>query len=91
MIWRPVLVLVVVLSACARPDPVPPRPPLPPNAPTACRADVALPDPLRRPRTVEQLGEWARRAALAASATEKARAECARDYQRLRAWVFTPE
>jgi hypothetical protein len=37
---------------------------------------------------VEQLGEWARLTAVAAQATERARAECARDYQRLRDWAL---
>jgi hypothetical protein len=39
---------------------------------------------------VEQLGEWARLTAVAAKAAERARAECARDYQQLRDWVLVP-
>jgi hypothetical protein len=37
---------------------------------------------------VEQLGEWARLTAMAAQATERARAACAEDYQRLRDWAL---
>jgi hypothetical protein len=86
-------VIVVPLAAVSCTKPTPPalsRPPLPPDVPAACPPGVPLPKPLQRPRTVEQLGEWARLTAVAAKAAERARAECARDYQRLRDWVLVP-
>jgi hypothetical protein len=87
MAW--VLVVSSAVASCAKQaPPVPSRLPLPPDAPAACPAGVPLPKPLQRPRTVEQLGEWARRTAVAANAAERARAECARDYQRLHDWVL---
>jgi len=82
-------VALLALASCAQPPlATPPRPPLPPDAPETCPAGASLPRPPPRPRTVEQLGEWARLTALSATATERARAQCARDYQRLRAWVL---
>lgn len=87
--WVPIVLLV--LTSCAKPTPLPPRPPVPPDAPAVCPAGASLPKPPPRPRTVEQLGQWARLAALAANATEHARAECAGAYQRLRAWALAPD
>ena len=80
-------ILLLALVSCAKSPSPAPRPPLPPDVPDACPVGVPLPKPLPRPRTVEQLGEWARRTAVAAQAAERARAECARDYQRLRDWA----
>jgi hypothetical protein len=83
--WVPLILAIV--SCTKAPPPVTPGPSLPPDLPSACPAGVPLPKPLPRPRTVEQLGEWARLTAIAANAAERARAECARDYQRLRDWA----
>jgi hypothetical protein len=80
--------VVLALASCARTPATSPRSQLPVDMPVACRAGLPLPKPLPRPRTVEQLGEWARLTAVAAQATERARAECARDYQRLRDWAL---
>jgi hypothetical protein len=86
---RWVAVALLAIASCARPSaPASPRPQLPPDVPAACPVATPLPKPLPRPRTVEQLGEWARVTAMAAQATERARAECARDYQRLRDWAL---
>jgi hypothetical protein len=50
---------------------------------------MPVPPAPRPPRTVEQLGEWALKAERAARQTERARAACAEDYARLRAWIGT--
>jgi len=82
---------VLSIASCAKPQTSTTlRPPPPTDLPAACPAGVPLPKPPARPRTVEQLGEWARRTAAAGNATEQARVQCARDYQRLRAWTLVP-
>jgi hypothetical protein len=87
---RCLALIVSALASCAKPQAEASRPPLPVDLPEACPAGVLMPKPPARPRTVEQLGEWARRTASAGVAAEHARAECARDYQRLRAWALAP-
>lgn len=84
----PAVALLAIASCAKAPAPESQRHQLPADAPAACPAGMPLPKPLPRPRTVEQLGEWARLTAVAAQATERARAECARDYQRLRDWAL---
>ena len=83
--------IISALASCAKPQAGSHRPPLPVDLPEACPAGVLMPKPPARPRTVEQLGEWARRTASAGIAAEHARAECARDYQRLRAWAVASD
>jgi hypothetical protein len=86
--FRLFAVALLAIASCAKPPAPSPRPQLPPDTPAACPIGTPLPKPLPRPRTVEQLGEWARLTAMAAQATERARAACAEDYQRLRDWAL---
>ena len=52
---------------------------------------MSVPAAPHPPRTVEQLGAWALTAERAARQTERARAACADDYARLRAWIGTTQ
>jgi hypothetical protein len=76
--------VVILLAACSSP----PRPPLPPGAPIACAEGGVLPRAPAKPRTVEQLGQWATQAAHAATVSERARTDCALAYSRLRTWIL---
>lgn len=78
---------LILLASCAQPA-TPPVAIIPsPPGPERCLDGDAVPRPPASPRTVEQLGTWAMRAERAARTTERARAECAANYARLRAWA----
>ncbi|HEY2132877.1 MAG TPA: hypothetical protein VGH36_07875 [Acetobacteraceae bacterium] len=81
-------VALILLASCARPVPATPPPAVPsPPGPVRCQDGQTVPLAPAAPRTVEQLGTWAMRAERAARQTERARAQCAADYARLRGWI----
>lgn len=78
--------MLVVTASCAKPPPSgPASTPIP--GPERCQEGTSVPLAPRPPRTVEQLGAWALTAQRAARQTERARAACAADYERLREWA----
>jgi hypothetical protein len=88
MTTRPglVAIMLMVIASCAKPPQIGPAyAPLP--GPERCQDGAPVPPAPRSPRTVEQLGAWALTAQRAARQTERARAACATDYERLRQWA----
>jgi hypothetical protein len=84
-----ILPALLFVASCASPPPSSIRPQ--PPGPERCRNGMSVPAAPQPPRTVEQLGAWALTAERAARQTERARAACADDYARLRAWIGTTQ
>jgi hypothetical protein len=62
--------------------------PVPPATLTHCPEGAPLPDPPKRPRTIEQVVAWAGKTSDAWSTTERAREICSDKLDELNAWIY---